>query len=129
MPSIDTNLLLRLLLADNILQVTKIAELIRRHEKFAVADLAVVEMVYVLEKSKGLSRADVAKFVTSLLDNSHFVLNRPLFHHVLPHYMKCPAVSFNDCCLEGYAFLNAQTPLYTFDQKLARQLPHAELVK
>ncbi len=33
-----------------------------------------------------------------------------------------------DCCLATYAELNDAKPLWTFDQKLARQAPDAKLV-
>lgn len=128
MPSLDTNILLRILLQDNAAMLTRAQELFARHEEFAVADQAVVEVVFALGGQYGYGRKEIAEAVASLMQNQHLNLNRPLFARVLPHYTTNPAVSFTDCCLEAYAYLNKQTPLYTFDKKLARQLSHAALL-
>ena len=128
MPSIDTNVLLRMVLGDVQSQVDSIRRLVQQHDMLAISDLAITEMVYVLEKSQKVSRKLVNEFIYSLLSNQHLNINRPLFQRVLPLYEKYPSESFNDCCLAVYAKLNKQTPLYTFDKKFARDVPHVELV-
>lgn len=128
MPSIDTNILLRMILGDVESQAEAIRYLTEKHDMLAVSDLAISEMVYVLEKSQKVSRKLVSELLYSLLANQHLSINRPLFQTVVPHYEKSLGVSFNDCCLAAYAKLNNQTPLYTFDKKFARDLPHVELV-
>ena len=115
-------------LADVPAQRQALLDILSQHKQVAVADLAITETVFVLEKSLGVPRKSVAQFLDALIANQHLNLNRALLRRVIPHYQEHPAVSFNDCCLEAYAALGQQTPLYTFDKKLARQLPQAELV-
>lgn len=128
MPSLDTNVLLRLILRDNEAMVATVMQLLKRHEEFAVADIALTEVEYILTGYYQYDREAVADVFENLANNQHLNINRVLLLRVLPKYVKCPAVSFDDLCLEAYAYLNKQTPLYTFDKKLARQLPHTELV-
>ena len=127
-PSLDTNVLLRVILRDNAKLFDAALVLLARHKQFAVADQAIVEIVYALGGHYGYSRSAIAGIVTELMNNQHLNLNRPLFAKVLPNYVKHTGVSFTDCCLAAYAALNKQTPLYTFDKKLARDVPHVELV-
>ncbi len=129
MVSIDTNILLRMILGDVKVQITAIRSLLEKHDIVAVSDLTITEVVYVLEKSQGVSRALICEFINSLLSNQHLNINRPLFQRVLPLYEKHRTESFNDCCLSVYATLNNQVPLYTFDKKMARDLPGVELVQ
>lgn len=127
-PSLDTNVLLRLILRDDAKLFDAALELLARHTQFAVADQAVVEIVFALGGHYGYSRSAIAGVISELMNNQHLNLNRPLFAKVLPKYVKHTGVSFTDCCLAAYAVLNKQTPLYTFDKKFARDLPHVELV-
>lgn len=127
-PSLDTNLLLRLILQDQPQQIQRAKSLFKKHERFAVADQAIVEVIFALGGHYEYSRKAIAGVVQELMSNQHLVLNRPLFGYVLPYYTKHSGVSFTDCCLAGYAKLNGQTPLYTFDKKLARDLPYTEEV-
>lgn len=129
MPSIDTNLILRLLLGDVEEQRAAALRALAKYDTVAVADLAITETVYVLEKVLGLPRKHVVALLESLLANQHLNFNRRLVEYVIPHYLKYPAVSFNDCCLAVYAKMNGQTPLLTFDRKLARQIPHVDEVR
>lgn len=107
----------------------KVKRLLKKHAEFAVADQTITELVYAIGGYYEYTREEVAEVIQRLMDNQHLNLNRALYERALPHYMSQPAVSFTDCCLEAYAKLNKQTPLYTLDKKLANQLPHAELVE
>ena len=128
MPSIDTNLLLRLVLGDIPEQRDVTLQFLKRKGAVAVADLAITETVFVLERSLGIPRSKIVKLLQALSANQYLDYNRDLFDRVLRPYAEHPKVSFNDCCLAVHAKLNGQTPLYTFDKKLARQLPHTELL-
>lgn len=129
MPSIDTNIILRLLLEDVEEQRAAALRALAKYDTVAVADLAITETVYVLEKVKELPRKQIGALLKSLLANQHLDFNRPLIEHVIPHYLEHSAVSFNDCCLAVYAKLNGQTPLLTFDKKLARRIPHVDEIR
>lgn len=127
--SLDTSVLIRLCVDDVPRQVEAATTCLESGRVFHVADLAIGETAYVLETHYGLSRSQVAKTISLLLAQPNLICNRQLFSEVLPHFVGHPKLSFIDCCLAVYAKLNAATPLFTFDKKLASQLRHAELLK
>lgn len=127
--SLDTNALLRLLLNDIAKQHEAIKKLLREvNGQLAVADTAVIELVFVLERHYGFSRQQVSEAVTGLMLLREINCNRTLFERALPTYISHPALSFEDCCLSTYAILNQAKPLWTFDKKLATQADSAKLI-
>ena len=123
----DTNLILRLVLRDMPEQCLKIQDLLmRKGATYDIADLAVTEAVYVLQK--GNSRGDIVEMLQFVLGLPHIRANFNLFDRVFPMYLEHPKLSFNDCCLAVYAQLNGATPLWTTDHKLAHQSPTAKLL-
>ncbi len=126
--SLDTNVLLRWLLKDIPAQTTVAEKLLASGQTLEVADAAINEIAYVLEKSLGMSREMVAVNVGLILSIGTIQCNRALYTAVLPLYTAHPAVSFIDCCLAVYAKLNKAAPLLTFDQKLAKKLPNTKLL-
>ena len=123
MPSLDTNVLLRLFLQDNISQYQAAIKTIRSYDKIALADTCIQEAVFVLEKVYKLEREAVGVFINTLLNNQHLNFNRPMYSRALPIYLGHLKLSFYDCCLAIYADLNGDTPLLTCDKNLAKQLP------
>ena len=128
MPSLDTNCLLRWLLDDIPEQAAQISSLFDSGEEFTVADVALIEVVFVLEKLKKISRENIEKAIMAIIENDSIVCNSELFTEVLPMYIKYPKLSFVDCYLEAMARKTGASPLLTFDQKLASQLPGAKLI-
>lgn len=128
--SFDTNALLRLLLNDIVEQHTAIKELIEPNHliQFAVADTAIIELVFVLDRYYGFSRLQTIEAVEGLMKLKEINCNRVLFDRAMPLYVKHSGLSFEDCCLSVYALLNDAEPLWTFDKKLANQAPNAKLV-
>jgi predicted nucleic-acid-binding protein len=128
MPSLDANCLLRWLLDDIPEQTALVTTLINSGENFAIADVALIETVFVLEKLKSISRETIEKAVLAVIGNDAIVCNRELFIEILPVYTSHPKLSFVDCYLESYARKTGDMPLLTFDKKLANQLPGAKLL-
>ena len=95
---------------------------------FLVADAAVIEVVFGLERYYKFSRAEIADTIENLMALLEIDRNRKLFERALPLFVKHPRLSFEDCCLATYAELGGAEPLWTFDQKLANQAPNAQLV-
>ncbi len=127
--SLDTNALLRLLLNDVPEQHEATKRLLREaNGQLAIADIAVIELVFVLERYYGFSRQQVTEAVTGLILLKEINCNRTLFERVLPTYVSHSALSFEDCCLSTYATLNQAEPLWTFDKKLASQAGSAKLI-
>ena len=123
MASLDTNILLRLILKDVPHQLAKAEALIKTNKTLTINDLAITETVFVLEKVVGHSRADIAKLITALTNNQYLEINRLTITKTLNHYLTYPALSFNDCYLAIAAQQASKTPLYTFDKALAKNLP------
>lgn len=127
--SLDTNIILRLILNDIPKQCRKIQDLLmRQHIVYDVADLAIAEVVYVLKGDYGLSREQIVDGIHKLLSFPGVNYNQNLFEQVFPMYLEHPQLSFNDCCLAGYAALNEAEPLWTFDKVLAKESPTAKLL-
>jgi predicted nucleic-acid-binding protein len=127
--SLDTSVLVQLVtgqtphLAD---EATRLVE--QAKGQLAIADAAMIELIFVLEKVKGLSRQHIVTTVDILAAQKALNFNRTLFVKALLVYVMHPALSIHDCCLVVYAGLNKAEPLWTFDKKLARQTAGAELV-
>lgn len=119
--SLDTNILLRLLIADVPEQARKAEALIESTYRLDVADAVMIELVFVLEKVYGLSRSTVAANVHVLLRNPKIQCNRRLFTPVMALYESESALSIIDCAALFYARLNKQTPLHSFDKKLVKK--------
>lgn len=119
--SADTNILLRLLLGDVPTQTRSVETLFAKHDKIAVADAALLELVFVLEKIYHFKRDEVAENVFAIVRNTQFVCNKILFEKIMPLYMAETKLSIIDCALLEYARLNKSLPLYTFDKDLVKK--------
>jgi len=127
--SFDTNVLLRLLLNDIPEQHTATKKLLgEANYQFAIADTAIIELVFVLDRYYGFRRSQTVEAVEGLMKLKEINCNRVLFDIAMPIYIKHPGLSFEDCCLSVYALLDDAEPLWTFDKKLAIQAPNARLV-
>lgn len=125
--SLDTNIILRFILKDVPEQCLKIQDmLMRQGVSYDVADLAITEAVFVLQRS--YTRAEIVERIGWVLSFPDMNVNRELFRRAFPMYLEHPALSFNDCCLAAYAELNEAEPLWTFDQALAKQSGTAKLL-
>lgn len=125
MKSLDTNMLLRLLLAD-IPKQTNIVEalLTDKSQKFAVADMVFAEVVWVLQGGVySYDRQRIAINLQSILAIHQINCNRIMLEKALQLYISHTKISFIDACLATYAELNDATPLLTFDKNLATALP------
>lgn len=127
--SIDTNVLLRLLLQDVPHQhVAALGLLKGTNGQLHVADAVFIETAFVLERHYKFARQAISEAFEVLVAMAELNFNRPLIHGAMPLFVKHPALSIEDCCLAMYAELNNAEPLWTFDKKLANQAPSAKLV-
>lgn len=118
--SLDTNLLLRLLLDDVPAQTKMIDALLAKGGRFHIADAALFEMIFVLEKIYKMNRDLIVENVLGIVHNKQFVCNTRLFVRVMPLYNNQPKLSIIDCALLEYARLQSATPLYTYDKQLIK---------
>lgn len=127
--SLDTNVILRLLLRDVPKQHQAAKRLVENAPgQLAIADLAIIETAFVLTRNYGFTREHVQEVLTRLMLLPQINCNRNLFSIALPVYVVNPSVSLEDCVLATYAKLNDALPLYTFDKKLASHSPNAKLL-
>ena len=125
--SIDSCVLLRLVLRDNIEQLRAVTRMLLNGGIYIVDDVAIMEVVYVLTKD-GMRRARIAELVQEMLRNPVFMYNKEFFGRVFKRYGSHPSLSFDDCCLVERTLDSGHTPLWTFDRKLANQVEVAERI-
>lgn len=127
--SLDTNAILRLTLGDLPDQQKVVMDLLNSSTgQLAVSDLAISETVFALSKHYGIERSEVRDRLSGFMNLKVINCNRIMLTRALDYFVVKPALSFEDCCLAVYAELNGAEPLYTFDKKLANQLPSAKLL-
>lgn len=118
--SLDTNILLRLLLDDVALHTKAAEALLGKGKRFEVADAAIIEMIFVLEKVYQFTREDILENVYVITRSEQFICNRTLFESALPLYLAQAKLSIMDCVLLTYARLNNALPFWTFDKDLIK---------
>ena len=121
--SLDTNVLLRMVVGDVPEQTTLINTLFKQKDYFHVSDIVIFEMVFVLDCVYKFSREDIIETVYTVIRNEKINCNRKLFELALHMYSENAKLSFVDCTLPHYAMLNNASPLYTFDKELAKKCP------
>jgi predicted nucleic-acid-binding protein len=127
--SIDTNVLLRLLLNDIPEQRIAVKRLLAQAtNQFDVADAVIIELVFALDRYYGFNRLQTTEAVDGLMKLGDINCNRTLFERALLLYIDHTSLSFEDCYLAIYAQLNDAEPLWTFDKKLANQAPTVKLI-
>jgi predicted nucleic-acid-binding protein len=126
--SLDTNCLLQWLLEEIPEQAEKVSGLLESKGTFHIADPVLIEVIFVLEKVKRINRALIQQTIQVIFTQSNIKCNRALFEEALELYTAHPKLSFVDCYLAIYAKITSTIPLYTFDRKLAAQLPQAALL-
>ena len=118
--SLDTNILLRLVLNDIPDQILAIKKLFEQSDVLHVADIVIFEIVFILDKYYEFSREDICESLQTIIRNNKINCNRRLFEMSLMDYSKNKKLSFVDSTLPYYAQLGGVTPLYTFDKALAQ---------
>ena len=127
--SLDTNILLRLIVGDITHQTLLASKLFEKATRpLFVADIVFLEMEYALTTNYKLNRVDVVALLESLVTNPSIACNREMLKDAMRRYIKHPALSLTDIMLSLYAGQNDSNPLWTFDKKLASQLPNTKLL-
>ncbi|MDX8442623.1 type II toxin-antitoxin system VapC family toxin [Mesorhizobium australafricanum] len=76
--SLDTNVLLRLIVGDDSTQQRTAAETLERAELVAISAQALCEFVWVLDRSYRVARPDISASIRRILDMRNAVANRPM---------------------------------------------------
>lgn len=128
--SLDANIILRLLLNDVPKQNQAAMSLLKNASgQFAIADIALVEVAFVLERAYEFKRPQIVEVLQAFMQQPSINCNRILFDNAFELFEQHTSLSLEDCCLAVYAKLNDAEPLFTFDKKLANSSLHAQLLK
>lgn len=128
MPTLDTNLILRWLLDDVPAQTKAVDLLFAQSAELVAPDVALIEVVFVLEGVMRVTRPTIGEGVRALLGHANVKADRALWAEVLRRYEGLPKLSVADIYLALRADAKGEAPLLTFDKKLAGQMASAELL-
>jgi len=127
MAQLDTNCLLRWFLDDIPDQAERVERLILSSSGLEVDDVVVIEAVFALEISMKLSRATIRTFWESAMGYP-IGINRELWNKVFPIWVAHPKLSIVDVYLACKAELRSCGPVFSFDQKMIKQLSEVSAV-
>jgi len=120
MRAVDTNVLVRLLTADDAHQAAAAEAFVTVAGHAWISHIVLVETVWVLESVYDRSRAEIATALETLLDHRSFVLqDTELVQAALDLFRKSKSVGFSDCMVLETARKAGHLPLGTFDKSLA----------
>jgi len=128
MSSLDTNIVLRLVLDDIPDQSAKIISLIDKSKpnSLMVADAVFFECAWILSGNiYNFDRSLIGKLLMQVISIPQINCNRDILAKTIYIYKKHPTISFIDAFLSINAEVNNANPLLTFDKKLAKALPKA----
>ena len=123
MISLDTNVLVRYLVADDLQQAATARSLIEslspEQPGFVSREVA-VEMVWVLERAYRLARAQIADVLLEMLATDSLVLETPDDVARAASTYRQGGAGFSDLMILAAARRQRALPLHTFDRRLAR---------
>ena len=119
MRAVDTNLLVRLLVRDDVAQVT-VAEAFVENGAW-VSHLVLVETLWVLDAVYERTAAQIAKAIELLLNHNSLTLqDADVVASALESFQARPSLGFSDCMVLEIARKVGHLPLGTFDKGLAK---------
>jgi predicted nucleic-acid-binding protein len=124
MAALDTNILVRLLVADDAEQLvrarTLIQDALEAEEPLFVPVSVFLELEWVLRSVYRLGKADLVATLSALLSTAELVVESEAgLEWALHQYENTPA-DFSDCLHVALAEAAGHRPLWTFDRKAAR---------
>jgi predicted nucleic-acid-binding protein len=119
MRAVDTNLLVRLLVRDDAVQVEAAESFVAPGAW--VSHLVLAETLWVLDAVYERSAAQLAVAVELLLDHQSLTLqDADVVEAALGHFRARPSLGFSDCMVLETARKAGHLPLGTFDKALAK---------
>lgn len=119
MRAVDTNLLVRLLVRDDLAQL-QIAEAYIENGAW-VSHLVLAETIWVLDAVYERTPAQLAKAIDLLLNHKQLMLqDADVIALALVHFRSRPSLGFSDCLVLEIARKAGHIPLGTFDKRLGK---------
>lgn len=126
--SLDTNILLRMMLQDIPEQFELAIKLMERKDViYLVSDAMLSEAVFVLTRMK-VDRETIVAILTQFVARPNVKASELMDIELFWMYLHYPKLSFTDCYLALEAALNKAEPLWTFDKALAKESGTAKLL-
>ena len=124
MAALDTNVLVRYLVADDAAQLAAVTKLIktalRAGETLYVPITVMLELEWVLRSNYKLPKAEVTANLSALMSAAELSFeNEPALEIALALYKKV-AADFADCVHIALAHVAGESPLWTFDKVVAK---------
>jgi predicted nucleic-acid-binding protein len=123
-PSVDTNVLVRLLAADDAKQAAQATALMQRAartgESLFVPLTVVLELEWVLRSRYRYPKDQILSTLSSLLETRELVFQEEAAVEHALHYYRRGRVDFAECLHLGCAASAGQLPMMTFDRSAAR---------
>lgn len=124
MRAADTNVILRLIVADNPTQADEAREFITRG--VWISHVVLAEMVWVLRATYRFDRDNIANAVAMLLESEEIALQESeVVAAALQTFQGGPSLDFADCLILEIARKAGHLPVGTFDRRFAT-LPGVE---
>lgn len=131
MIALDTNVLVRLVTRDNEAQALRAKAVFDAHgEEYGglfVSDIVLAELCWTLSRSYELERADIARTVRALLDNSGIAFESPLAVRNALNSFETTTADFQNCLIVAKASYAGCSHTLTFDQRM-KPLPGVQLL-
>lgn len=119
MRAIDTNVLLRLLVRDELRQLAAAEAFVAQGAW--ISQVVLVETVWVLDAGYGRTTAQIGAALDMLLAHAGLTLqDADVVAAAVDQFRSHPALGFSDCLVLESARKAGRLPLGTFDRKLAR---------
>ena len=119
MRAVDTNLLVRLLVRDDLGQVNAAQAFVAKGAW--VSHLVLVETLWVLDAVYNRSAGQIANAVERMLSHKELTLqDEEVVALALDHFRSRPSLGFSDCLVLEIARKAGHLPLGTFDRNLAK---------
>ena len=123
LPILDTNLIIRFLTSDSVVQAGKVRDLLSNTSKgsLEIPDVVLAEIVYVLLSVYKLTKEDVVEKISLLIELDSISCNKQLIRKALDLFNNFD-ISYIDAYLGALVTTEKNTKLYTFDRKLLKVL-------
>lgn len=117
--TIDTNILIRFLTADDPQKADAVEKILRGAQKdeIEIPDIIIAEVVWVLLSFYKLDKEAVIEKLEALLSLENIKTNRRLLQRTLGVYRKYN-ISYTDAFLIAYSLEKGMTHLYSYDEGL-----------
>jgi len=130
---IDTSVILRILLADYDIKRKAAEKLLREARSKGVSlhlvPIAVLEVVFVLDKVYKLDRKNIREMVTALLNTPELIIEmETVFRKAIDAYVE-KNIKFADAVMAFWGLERGLTTIFTYDEKDFKRIEELEVKK